>query len=90
MFARLFGVMGGVQAVAVSHVRVMARLFMVAGFIMPGRLAVMFRRIFMMLSRRIVVFGTLVIFGHALLLLVVGVEDGALTGDASTKFRSPE
>ena len=88
MFARLFGVMG--RAVAVSYVCVMARLFMVAGCIMPGRFAVMFRRIFMVLGRRIVVVGAFVIFRHGVLLLVVGVEAGALTGDASTKFKSPK
>jgi len=90
MFARFFGVMGRVQAVAVSYVCVMARLFMVAGCIMPGRFAVMFRRILMVLGRRIVVVGAFVIFRHGVLLLVVGVEAGALTGDASTKFKSPK
>jgi len=74
VLAGFFRVMCRVQTVAVSDVRMVSGLFVVACLIVAGRLAVMLRRVFMMLSCCIVVFGAFVIFGHALLLIVNGLE----------------
>jgi len=74
MLAGFFSVMHRVQTVAVSDVGVVSRLFMVAGLVVPGCLAVVLGRILMMLCRRIVMIDTFVVLGHALLLLVVDVE----------------
>jgi len=75
VLAGFFRVMCRVQTVAVSEVRMVSGLFVVACLIVAGRLAVMLRRVFMMLSCSVVVFCAYVIFGHALLLLVVGMEE---------------
>jgi hypothetical protein len=64
MLARLFCVMGGVQAVTVGNVGVMARLLVVTGFIMPGCLAVVLRSKIMMRCGFVVMTGAFVIFRH--------------------------
>ena len=77
VLAGFLGVMTCVQTVAVSDMRMVSGLFVVACLIVAGRLAVMLRRVFMMLSCSVVVFCAYVIFGHALLLLVVGMEEAS-------------
>jgi hypothetical protein len=64
MLARLFGVMGGVQAVTVGNMGVMARLLVVTGFVMPGCLAVVLRSMFMVRCGFVVMIGAFVIFRH--------------------------
>ena len=60
MTARLDVMMFGVAGVTVGGVGVMRRLFMIAGFVMPGSFAVMLRSV-------------LVMFGGLVMMLDVGV-----------------
>lgn len=54
MLHGFLGVMHGMQVMAVSRVRVVRRLFVMAGIVMLGRFVVV-------LSRRLVVFGRLAV-----------------------------
>lgn len=57
-----------------GDVGVVSRLHVVTCLVVTGCLAMVFRRVFMMLSRSAVVVGGFVVFRHALLLPVIGVE----------------
>jgi len=50
VFARLLGVIRGVQMVPMRNVGVMPSLFVITGFVMFGRFTMMMRGIFMMLG----------------------------------------
>jgi hypothetical protein len=50
VLSRLFGMMDRVGEVAVCDVRVVAALYMIAGFVMFRGFAVMFRRVLMVLG----------------------------------------
>ncbi len=57
-----------------GHVGMVSRLHVVTFPVVPGCFAMVFRRVFMMLGRSVVVFSGFVVFSHALLLPVIGVE----------------
>jgi hypothetical protein len=65
MAARLGMVFFGVAGMAMGAVGVMRRLFVIAGFVMLGGLAMMLRRMFMMFSGLVVMFDG--VLAHALL-----------------------
>ena len=56
VFARLFGVMHGLQMMTMRHVRVMPALFVIARFVMIRGCAMMFRGMLVMLSRFAMIF----------------------------------
>ena len=60
MLASFVGVLACMRGMSVGDVRVMRRLLMVTGFMMFGRLVVMFRRVLMMLCCFAVVFSCFV------------------------------
>jgi hypothetical protein len=74
MFTGFFGVMDRVQTVTMRNMGMVSCLHMVTRLIVPGGLAMMMGCIFMMISRGAVVIGGFLVFGHALLLPVVRVE----------------
>lgn len=74
MFAGFLGVVDCMQSVPVSNVGMVSRLLVVTCLVVPGCLPMMFRRMFVMLCCCVVVFNSLVVFGHLLLLGVVGME----------------
>jgi len=65
VLCRLVPVMGGVQAVRMRHMGVMAGLFVFAGLVMLGGFTMMVGCTFVMLSRRLVVAAALVGFAHS-------------------------
>jgi hypothetical protein len=60
VLCRFVRMMRGVQAMSVRHMGVVSRLFMVAGFVMLGSLAMMVRGILVVLGRDLMVVAALV------------------------------
>jgi hypothetical protein len=56
VLASFIGVSGGMQAVAMRHVRVVGRLFMTSSFMMFSRLAMMLGRVLVMIRGLMMVF----------------------------------
>ncbi|WGR91304.1 hypothetical protein MTX20_22670 [Bradyrhizobium sp. ISRA435] len=66
MPAGLGVVMLGMACMAIGAMRVVRRLLMIAGFVVPGSFAVMVRRVFVMLGRLVVMLNACAVAHRAL------------------------